>query len=111
MLQKKEKVSSIVLLGLADDLAFELEKLLVEQSHAVYSHPLQPLNRCMSLIEQVDASLVFCAAEQEWYKPLLEAIRKERLGVPLINIPQRLIVNSWARQEIAFMRRRRCSLP
>src|SRR5260370_27673575 len=95
MQQKKEKVSSILLLGLADDLALELEKLLVQQSHAVYSHPLPPLNQCISLIEQVDASLVFCAAEQEWYKPLLEAIRKERLDVPLIVVSHQPDTSEW----------------
>jgi DNA-binding NtrC family response regulator len=95
MLQKQEKVSSIVLLGLADDLALELERLLVAQRHAVYSHPLPPLSRCISLIEQVDASLVFCAAEQEWYKPLLEAIRKERLDVPIIVVSHQTETSEW----------------
>src|ERR1700730_2660911 len=95
MLQKQEKGSSIVLLGLADDLALELENLLVAQRHAVYSHNLPPLNRCISLIEQVDASLVSCAGEQEWYKLLLDVIRKEKLDVPIIVVSHRAKTSEW----------------
>jgi hypothetical protein len=97
MLQKQEQLSSSVLLGLADDLALELERLLVAQRHAVYSRPLPPLNRCISLLEQVNASLVFCVAEQEWYKLLPEAIREETLGVPIIVVQEAGVVEKLSR--------------
>ena len=76
MLEQNPK--SILLLGLADGLANDLRAALRQQSWEVRSEPqrLDPAEPAPDLI--------FCGAEPARYLPLLEEVKRQTPGLPVI---------------------------
>jgi DNA-binding NtrC family response regulator len=95
MLQETVPASKIVLFGLADDLAAESRKVLAEQGHAVFSFPFVSAPHALILIEQLHADLVFCAAEPELYKTLLEAIKQKTSSLPFVVVSRQPDTSAW----------------
>ncbi|MHB8653231.1 MAG: response regulator [Terriglobia bacterium] len=95
MLAKDVQVNTIVLFGLADDWAENSRKVLSEQGHVVYSYPFLPLPDALALIEQIKADFVFCAAEPQDYKLLLEAIKQNITGLPFIVVSRQPDTSAW----------------
>ena len=94
-MQKRNSLSKIVLFGLADSVAAELVRGLSDQARAVYSFPCAPARDCLALIEELRPDLVFCAAEPERYTPLLEAVRLEKPGLPIIVVSRSGETSEW----------------
>ena len=92
---KSERVSSIVLLGLADDLVPELERVLSDERHAVYSRPFPAPSLLLKLIDELHAEIVFCAAAPTQYTRLLEALKERKPSVRLVVVSQRPEVSEW----------------
>jgi len=84
MLSQNVPASKIVFFGLAEDLARESGRILSEQGHTVYSYPALPASSALTVIEQIHADFVFCAAEANDYKLFLQAIRQKTSSLPLV---------------------------
>ena len=95
MPERKVPPSNVVLLGLADDLASESRRVLSEQGHKVYSFPILPPAIALTILEQVQADLVFCPAEPELYNLLLEAIARKMTGLPLVVVSRHPDTAGW----------------
>ena len=95
MLAKDAQANTIVLFGLADDWADNSRKILTEQGHIVYSYPFLPLPDALALIEQIHADFVFCAAEPQNYKLLLEAIKQNITGLPFVVVSRQPDTSGW----------------
>lgn len=95
MLAKDMQVNTIVLFGLGDDWADNSRKVLTEQGHIVYSYPFLPLPDALALIEQINADFVFCAAEPQNYKLLLDAIKQNIAGLPFIVVSRQPDTSGW----------------
>ncbi len=95
MAKKNLSDSSVVLIGLAEGLAAELQRILREQGYVVHSGPLSPSAQPLCLIKQVKADVVFCSAEQERCAPLLEAMRQEKADLPVVAASRVPEVSLW----------------
>jgi DNA-binding NtrC family response regulator len=87
--------SKIVQFGLAESLAQDSEKILLEQGHDVFSSPFLPVPQALSLIEKFNADFIFCDANPSHYIVLLEAIRRVNLGLPLVVVSSQPDTNAW----------------
>jgi len=95
MAQKNGFSARIVLLGLGDTVAGPLQKILCEANQTVYTEPLSGIPQCLTMLEEVQADIVFCAAEPECYSHLLEAIHEKRPGLPIIVVGRWPEVPHW----------------
>ena len=104
MAKKSDGVSSVVLLGLADNLAPELRRALSGRQLAVCSvpfpNPLSPsdlsgASDLSHLLDGVDAEVVFCGAKPEQYTSVLGAIKQHKPGVPLVVVSRLPDVCEW----------------
>ncbi len=95
MRQKSDCVSSIVLLGLADNLVSELARALSDQQLTVRSLPFPSPSRLSSLINGLDAGVVFCAAEPAQYARVLEAIDDRKLDIRLVVVSPQPEASEW----------------
>jgi DNA-binding NtrC family response regulator len=88
-------VPTVVLMGLAEGLAEELGKVLAQGGCTVCSGPLLPRDLALRLIDQAEADVVFCPAEPEFCTPLLETMRAEKPGLPVVAVSQVPEVSAW----------------
>src|SRR5579859_1033065 len=95
MLANNLQANTIVLFGLSDDWADNSRKVLSEQGHIVYSYPFLPLSDALALIQQINADFVFCAAEPQNYKLLLDAIKQNISGLPFIVVSRQPDTSAW----------------
>ena len=78
---------SILLLDLPETLARELQKVLRRPSWAVDSQP--------SLSDDLAADLIFCAAEPQRYRALLEELKRKKLGLPVVVVSRLPDISNW----------------
>lgn len=95
MLQKTGSASNVVLFGLGEAMSAQLGRILAEARKTVYTHPSFTAPQCLNFLEKVDADLVFCAAQPECYRPLLEAIHQRRPGLPVVVVGRWPEVTPW----------------
>ncbi len=95
MQQNREMAAKMVFFGLAENVATDLKRVVANGRHVVYSYPLSSVTGCLDVIEALGAELVFCSAEPECYRPLLEAIRQKKPGLPLVVVSMRPEVSQW----------------
>lgn len=95
MVQGNVPSSKIILFGLDDDLAENSRKVLAEQGHVVFDFPYLPAAQALTVIEQIQANFVFCAAEPEIYTALLTAIRQNTAGLPLVVVSRVPETSAW----------------
>jgi DNA-binding NtrC family response regulator len=96
MAEKALNVSNIVLLGLADSLTAELERVLSQEAGVrVYIHRSVPGPHSLNLLNALHADLVFCAAEPDCWHPLLEAIRQQQMNLPVIVVSRAAEIAHW----------------
>ena len=95
MANELESRATIVLFGLSQTLLESLEDVLTREGHTVYSLSYISTASCLSIIEQVNAELVFCAAGAEHHCPLLEAIKKSKPELPVIIVSRLPEVAEW----------------
>jgi len=95
MSKSVEPISRIALLGLSANMAAQLGKVLSDLRQTVYMRCLPDTASSLSWIDEVHADLVFCAAAPEDYGPLLEAIKKQKPGLPLIVVSPCPDVAHW----------------
>lgn len=88
-------ISNTILFGLEDDLAAGLRREMSDQARAVYSFPFLAASECLALIDEARADLVFCAAEPERYRLLLDAVRLKKPGLPIVVVSRRGEVTEW----------------
>ncbi|HME00463.1 MAG TPA: hypothetical protein VKM93_24420 [Terriglobia bacterium] len=88
-------VPRVVLMGLAEGLAEKLGKVLSQEGCTVCLEPRLPRDLALRLIDQAEADVVFCPAEPEQYAPLLEAMKAERPGVPVVVVSRLPEVSGW----------------
>ena len=102
--KKSDSVSSVVLLGLADNLAPELRRALagrqLDVCSVAFPGPSSPADpsgaaNLSDLLNGVDAEVVFCGAEPEQYTVVLEAIERQKPGVPLVVVSRQPDVSGW----------------
>ena len=75
---------NILVLGLDERLDAELSRSLVDLRHFVVSEPFLNVEDSVAGIARTAADLLFCAADPRVYLPLLEALRRRGLDVPVI---------------------------
>src|SRR5271169_2779335 len=95
MLKEHVPSSTIILLGLAEDLASDSRRILSEQGHTVYSYPPLPASGVLSLIDQIHPDFVFCADEPDDYKSMLQTIRQKMSTLPLVVVSRRADTDAW----------------
>jgi DNA-binding NtrC family response regulator len=96
MAQKAETMSRIVLFGLSDSLTVELERVLsLEDRVKVYTHRSVPGPHSLNLLKTLRADVVFCAAEPERCRPLLEAMRQKRMNLPVVVVSRNAETANW----------------
>jgi DNA-binding response OmpR family regulator len=96
MVQKAETMSRIVLFGLSDALTVELERVLsLEDRVKVYTHRSVPGPHSLNLLKTLHADVVFCAAEPERCRPLLEAMRQKRMNLPVVVVSRNAETSNW----------------
>jgi len=86
---------TVVLMGLAEGLAEELGRVLAQEGYTVCLGPLLPRDLALRLIDQAEAGVVFCPAEREHCAPLLEAMKAEKPGLPVVAVSRLPEVSSW----------------
>ncbi len=74
-------------MGLPDTLARELQKALRRPGWAVDALP--------SLSTGLAADLIFCAAEPEGYRGLLEEIKRRKPGLPVVVVSRLPDIANW----------------
>lgn len=92
--KQSASVPTVVLLGLAGGLAEELERALSREGCNVCLEPLVPRDQALQLIK-ADPDVVFCPAEPERYVPLLEAMKSQRPGLPVVVVSRLPEVSAW----------------
>ncbi len=85
----------IVLLGLEEGLAGELEAVLKSQEHTVFAEPYHPPSECPRLLRKIGADVVFCPAERNRYLALLNALKRESEPTPVIVVSRVPEVAEW----------------
>ncbi|HLW78871.1 MAG TPA: hypothetical protein VKU44_04645 [Terriglobia bacterium] len=95
MRQKADCVSSVVLLGLAENLVPELAQALAGKQLRVRSLPFPGPASLSSVIEGLDAEVVFCAAEPTQYTSVLEAIGHQKPRIRLVVVSRQPEVAEW----------------
>jgi DNA-binding response OmpR family regulator len=75
---------NILVLGLDERLGADLSRNLVELRHFVVSEPFVSVEDSVASVARTAADLLFCAADPRVYVPLLGALRRRGLDVPLI---------------------------
>jgi DNA-binding response OmpR family regulator len=96
MAQKAEPVSCIVVFGLADSLAVELERVLNQEGRVkVYRHPSVPGPHSLNLLKTLHADVVFCASEPDHCQPLLEAMRQKQMNLPVVVVSREAETANW----------------
>lgn len=95
MLSNRQRSPNVVMLGLADVLAAELGKVLSEQAQAVYAERFSSASDCLGMIDTLQADLVFCSAERECYAPLVQAVKENRPGLPIVVVSRCGEVTEW----------------
>ncbi len=96
MARKAPNKLSVVLVGLPDGLAGELEQVLMREPRVrVYAHPTVPGPHSLGLLKTVRADVVFCAAEPELCRPLLDAIKQEQLNLPVVVVSRTVERANW----------------
>jgi DNA-binding NtrC family response regulator len=88
-------VPTVVLMGLSEGLGEELGKALSQEGCTVLLEPLLSRDLAVRLIDQAEADVVFCPAEPEQYAPLLEAMKVERPGRPVVVVSRLPEVSAW----------------
>ncbi len=82
-----ETQKSIVLLGLPDALGRQLLQVLRRQTWAVVSQP------CLSA--DFAADLIFCAAEPECYREVLDELKHKKPGLPVVVVSRLPDISNW----------------
>lgn len=95
MQQTSPRVSSVILFGLKDGLALDLQRQLLTQGVAVHSSSQSTLDECVRLFEQTHAGVVFCASDPDCYQALLGLIKKEKLALHLIVVSRQPETSDW----------------
>ena len=91
-----QTVSHIVLFGLSDSLTVELERVLSQEATVkVYTHRSVPGPHSLNLLKTLHADVVFCAAEPECCRPLLEAMRKKQMKLPVVVVSRNTETANW----------------
>jgi DNA-binding NtrC family response regulator len=85
----------VVLLGLEERLAGELETVLTRQQHTVIAEPYHPPSECPRLLQKMGADVVFCSAERDRYIGLLKALKREAEPTPVIVVSRTPEVDEW----------------
>lgn len=85
----------IVLFGLDDPLVSQLSSVLLRERQEVLVRPfLSPLE-CLDAVEQTGADLIFCSSDGKRYLPLLEAIVRRKLQLPVVVVSRMPEVSDW----------------
>jgi DNA-binding response OmpR family regulator len=96
MAQEAEATFHIVLFGLSDSLTVELERVLRQQRRVkVYSHRSVPGPHSLNLLKTLHADVVFCAAEPDRCRPLLEAMRQKQMNLPVVVVSRDAETTNW----------------
>jgi len=95
MTQMSEMPAKVVLLGLAENVVADLKRLIADSQHVVHSYPLLSVPGCLELIDELGAELVFCPANPEFYRPLLETFKQKKPGLPLVVVGLSAEVSEW----------------
>jgi DNA-binding response OmpR family regulator len=87
---------TVLLFGLSDSLTFELERVLSQQgSVKVYTHRSVPGRHSLNLLKTLHADVVFCAAEPDRCRPLLEAMRQKHMNLPVVVVSRNAETANW----------------
>jgi len=99
MKQKAERVSrtvsSRVLFGLSDSLTLELERVLSLEGVRVYTHRSVPGPHSLNMLKTLHPDVVFCAAEPDRCRPLLEAMRQRQINLPVVVVSRSAETANW----------------
>ncbi len=96
MAEKPLTVSNIVLFGLPDSLTAELERALTQEAGVkVYIHRSAAGPHSLNLLKALRADVVFCTAEPDCWRPLLEAMRQQQMNLPVIVVSRAAETAQW----------------
>lgn len=87
--------SKIAVFGLEGALDEELRSVLNEQHYKVFSKPYRSASDCVEAIRKTRATVAFCPAAPELYRPLLEALQKQNRRFPVIVVSRLPEVPQW----------------
>ncbi len=85
----------ILLLGLEESLASELQDELSKMKQEVYREPFKAPPECLRAIQRLKADLVFCPARSGCYKALLGEMRKQHTDLPVVVVSRHPEVPEW----------------
>ena len=86
--------TNVLLLGLGELSRQRLETVFAKQGRGVHSRDFLSAGQCMGLIDQLSAGVIFCEAEPDQYRPLLDAVRHRPspISVVVVGRPE---VSAW----------------
>jgi DNA-binding NtrC family response regulator len=85
----------ILLLGLEDSLATELESILSGQQQEVQTAPFLSPHECVEAVEQAGAELVFCSSERQRYLELLDEVGRRMPELAVVVVSRTPEVSEW----------------
>lgn len=83
----------VLLLGLEEAPQRQIQDILSRQRHDIRSQPFPPVSQSLALVDEWDADVICCAAKQEHYESLVEALRNR--GVPVVVVSSDPTVSEW----------------
>ncbi len=85
----------ILLLGLDDSLASELEEVLAAQNQDTQAAPFLSPGECVETAERAAADLIFCASDRDRYLALLEEVGRRSPELPVVVVSRTPEVSEW----------------
>jgi DNA-binding response OmpR family regulator len=96
MAQKAPTAPRIVLFGLSGSLGAELQRALALETPAkIYIYSAAPGAHSLNLLKALHPDMIFCAAEPDYFRPLLEAVKQQEMNVPVIVVSRAADTVSW----------------
>lgn len=94
-LRDRSLIARVILLGLDQVLASELESVLRAQRHVVLAEPFHPPAECLRVLSRLRPDLVFCPAQRDRYLALLNELRKTQPAPPVVVVSRVPEVAEW----------------
>ena len=88
-----ETTLRVLMFGFEEPLASELGEALANEQAVVRTCPPLTAHDGFALIEQ--ANILFCAAEPDYYRPLLAKIKGAKLQLPVVIVGRQPEVSQW----------------
>jgi DNA-binding NtrC family response regulator len=86
---------TILLFGLDESLRSELANALATQRCDFHSEPFRLTSECMRIALEPDVAIVFCPADRQGYRKLIEFLKQQRPELPVVVVSRSPDTSQW----------------